>query len=315
MNILIFGKDGQLGNAFQEQLQHSSFQRGNTIRFVGRSECDLSDANQIIDLLNAFKPQLLINAAAYTAVDQAETESDLAFSINATAPELMAKYAVQYGATLLHFSTDYVFDGVKHGAYSELDQTNPLGVYGKSKEAGEHAIVKIFATAANQNAQYVILRTSWVYGGGGNFIRTILRLAKERTSLQVIDDHYGVPTSATWLAEVGCYLTIDGEKPRQFTSGIYHAVPLGETNWYSLASLVVQSALDAGQQLQVSPTAISPIPASGYPLPAPRPMNSRLSTNKLQIELERLGLVSKLPHWNTPWDEQVTAYVKQLSKN
>ena len=313
MNILVFGKDGQLGKAFQEQLQHSSFQRGDSIRFVGRNECDLSDANQIIDLLNVFKPQLLINTAAYTAVDQAETEPELAFAINASAPEVMAQYAASHGATLLHFSTDYVFDGSKQGSYTELDVTNPLSIYGESKEAGERAIRNAFFD--NALGQYAILRTSWVYGDGSNFIRTILRLAKERTSLQVIDDQYGVPTSATWLAEVSCYLTIDGEKPRQFTSGIYHAVPLGETNWYSLASLVVQSALDAGQQLQVSPTAISPIPASGYPLPAPRPMNSRLSTNKLQIELERLGLVSKLPHWNTPWDEQVTAYVKQLSKN
>ena len=275
----------------------------------------MSDLSQVNNILNDLKPELIINAAAYTSVDKAETESELAFAINASAPEVMAKYAAEHGATFLHFSTDYVFDGSKQGSYSELDKTNPLSVYGKSKEAGEQQICKAFAGSDNQNGKYAILRTSWVYGDGSNFIRTILRLAKERTSLQVIDDQYGVPTSATWLAEVGCYLTIDGEKPRQFTSGIYHAVPLGETNWYSLASLVVQSALDAGQQLQVSPTAISPIPASGYPLPAPRPMNSRLSTNKLQIELERLGLVSKLPHWNTPWDEQVTAYVKQLSKN
>ena len=313
MNILVFGKDGQLGRAFKEQLQHSSFQMGSTIRFVGRNECDLSDTSQITNLLNAFQPRLLINAAAYTAVDKAETESDLAFAINAKAPEVMAQYAASHGATLLHFSTDYVFDGSIQGSYTEADKTNPLSIYGKSKEAGEHAIQNAFFDGSL--GQYTILRTSWVYGDGNNFIRTILRLAKERTSLQVIDDQYGVPTSATWLAEVGCYLTIDGEKPRQFTSGIYHAVPLGETNWYSLASLVVRSSLDAGQQLQVSSTAISPIPASGYPLPAPRPMNSRLSTNKLQIELERLGLVSKLPHWNTPWDEQVTAYVKQLSKN
>ena len=315
MNILVFGKDGQLGRAFQEQLQNSFFQKGNNIFFVGRNECDLSDASQIANLLNTFTPQLLINTAAYTSVDKAETESDLAFVINAIAPEVMAKYAVQYGATLLHFSTDYVFDGSKHGAYSELDQTNPLGIYGKSKEAGEHAIVKIFAAAANQNAQYATLRTSWVYGDGGNFIRTILRLAKERVALKVVDDQYGVPTSADWLAEVACNLALDDGKLRKFTSGIYHAVPRGETNWYGLACLAVREACNAGWQLQASPSEIAPIPASGYPLLAPRPMNSRLSTNKLQIELERLGIVSKLPHWKTPWDEQVAAYVKQLSKN
>jgi dTDP-4-dehydrorhamnose reductase len=311
MDILVFGKDGQLGKAFQEQLQHSSFQIGNTIRFVGRNECDLKDASQITNLLNTFKPQLLINTAAYTAVDKAETESDLAFAINAIAPEVMAKYAASHGATLLHFSTDYVFDGSKQGPYTEIDSVNPLSFYGKSKEAGEHEIQKAFSSGSS--GQYAILRSSWVYGDGSNFIRTVLRLAEEQSVLRAIKDQHGVPTSAAWLAEVGCYLTIDGEKPRQFNSGIYHAVPRGETNWYGLAYLAIQSALDGGRQFQISPAAIIPVPASEYPIVAPRPMNSRLSTNKLQIELESLGIVSKLPQWSTPWDEQVSAYVKHLS--
>jgi len=315
MNILVFGKDGQLGRAFQEQLKHSSFQAESKILLIGRGECDLSDLSQVNKVLNNFKPQLIINAAAYTAVDEAETESELAFAINATAPEVMAEYAAQYGATLLHFSTDYVFDGSKQGAYSELDKTNPLGVYGKSKEAGEQAIFKAFASSDNHNGRYAILRTSWVYGDGSNFIKTILRLAKERSALRVIQDQYGVPTSASWLAELGIHLVFDDGQPRPFASGIYHAVPLGETNWHGLACLAVQAALDAGQKLQIFPTAISPIPASEYPLPAPRPMNSRLSTDKLQIELKRLGLVSKLPHWNTPWNEQVITYVNQLTQN
>jgi dTDP-4-dehydrorhamnose reductase len=309
MKILVFGKDGQLGRAFQDQLKDASFQAGNHICFVGRTECDLSDSSQVSNLLNVFKPHLLINAAAYTAVDKAESESNLAFAINATAPEVMAKYAASHRATLLHFSTDYVFDGSKQGIYTESDKVNPLGIYGKSKEAGEHAIAAAFATTAGR---YAILRTSWVYGDGSNFIKTILRLAKERSSLRVIDDQYGIPTSATWLAQLGCHLTINGVQPRQFNSGIYHAVPRGETNWYSLACLAVQTAIEAGQKLQASLATITPIPASEYPLPAPRPMNSRLSTQKLQIELERLNLVSKLPHWNRPWDEQVRAYVKQL---
>ena len=315
MNILVFGKDGQLGRAFQKQLQHSLFQKGNNILFVGRSECDLSDQNQITKLLESFKPQLLINAAAYTAVDRAETEPELAFAINASAPEVMAVYAAQCGATLYHFSTDYVFDGSKQGAYTESDKVNPLSVYGKSKKAGEHAIAKAFEAATKKSGQYAILRTSWVYGDGGNFIRTILRLAKERLLLKVINDQYGVPTSAAWLAEVGCYLALNANQPREFHSGIYHAVPQGETSWYALACLAVQTALDSGQELQASLATIAPIPTSEYPLAAPRPMNSRLSTTKLEIELERLGLVSKLPHWNTPWDEQVCAYVKQLAAN
>ncbi|QWD70645.1 dTDP-4-dehydrorhamnose reductase [Polynucleobacter sp. UB-Siik-W21] len=313
MNILVFGKDGQLGRAFKEQLKHSSFQLANNIRFVGRDECDLSNPSQVTDLLNTFQPELILSAAAYTAVDKAESESEKAFSINATAPGLMARYAAQHGAALLHFSTDYVFDGSKQDAYTENDKVNPLGVYGKSKEAGEHAISTAFANS--RAGQYAILRTSWVYGDGSNFIKTILRLAKERPALRVINDQYGVPTSAAWLAEVGIHLVLDDGQLRPFASGIYHAVPGGETNWYGLACLAVQTALDAGQHLQASPAAISPIPASEYLLPAPRPMNSRLSTNKLKIEVERLGLVSKLPHWNTLWDEQVCAYVKQLGEN
>jgi dTDP-4-dehydrorhamnose reductase len=312
MNILIFGKDGQLGRAFQEQIKYLVFQRGNTIRFVGRNECDLKDPSQITNLLHAFNPQLIINAAAYTAVDRAEAESDLAFAINTQAPEVMAIYAARKGATLLHFSTDYVFDGFKKSSYTERDATNPLCIYGKSKEAGERAIIDAFN---NGPGQYAILRTSWVYGDGSNFISTILRLAKERSELRVIHDQYGVATSAKWLAEVGCYLTVDNNKLRLFRSGIYHAVPRGEISWHGLAYLVVQTAMDAGITLQASSDSIVPISSSDYPRSAPRPMNSRLATDKLQFELERLGIVSKLPHWSTPWDEQVIAYIKQVSSD
>ncbi|QWD64305.1 dTDP-4-dehydrorhamnose reductase [Polynucleobacter sp. MWH-UH2A] len=312
MNILVFGKDGQLGKAFQEQFQNSLSGSENNLRFVGRSECDLSEPSQIVNLLNSFEPNLIINAAAYTSVDKAEIESDLAFAINASAPEIMAKYAVQHGSTLLHFSTDYVFDGLKQGAYTEIDSPNPLGIYGRSKEAGEKAILSTFAKSAV--GQYAILRTGWVYGDGSNFIRTILRLAKDRSALRVIGDQYGVPTSAVWLAKVAMHLVLDETNQRKFNSGIYHAVPQGEANWYDLACLATQVAKDAGLSLQASPGSIAPIPASEYPLPAPRPMNSRLSRVKLQAELERLGLMSKLPHWYQQWDEQVSAYVKNLSR-
>lgn len=310
MKILVFGKDGQLGKAFQDQLRKPSFQKQNSSYFVGRAECDLGDVNQIANLLGSFNPDLIINAAAYTKVDKAEIEQQLAFAVNSIAPAVMAKYAAKHNAALLHFSTDYVFDGVKQDTYTELDITNPLCVYGKSKEAGERAIIQAFAQSTV--GRYVIFRTSWVYGNGNNFIRTILRLAKERSALKVIEDQFGVPTSASWLAELACTLAIDNDQPRKFSSGIYHAVPKGETNWYGLACLAVETALNDGRKLQASKASIAPIPASEYPLPAPRPMNSRLSRHKLQVELEHLNLVSKLPHWNTPWDEQVVAYVKQL---
>ena len=314
MKVLVFGKDGQLGRAFKYEWHRQELGNENRIYFVGRSECDLGDPIQLEKLLNDYAPECIINTAAYTAVDKAETEANLAFATNATAPELMAKYSSNHGGTFLHFSTDYVFDGGKQGFYEEIDQTNPLSIYGKSKEMGEQAVVKAFEVAPNKISQYAILRTSWVYGDGSNFIRTILRLAAERASLRVINDQFGVPTSAKWLAQLAYLLVMDGNCLRPFESGIYHAVPRGETNWHQLACLTVQTALDNGQLLQLDPNAIIAIPSSEYPLPAPRPMNSRLSSKKIEVELKRLGLVSKLPYWNTPWDEQVSYYVKNLLK-
>ena len=315
MNILVFGKDGQLGRAFQSQFWQSRFEIGNAIRFVGRNDCDLCNTVQITALLEDFKPHLIINAAAYTAVDKAELNSDIAFAVNAIAPGVMANYAAKHGATFIHFSTDYVFNGAKDDVYIEVDKTDPLSVYGKSKEEGEIAITNAFSESCNQSGQYAILRTSWVYGDGGNFIRSILRLAKERSALRVIDDQFGVPTSAIWLADLVLNLVLEDSQLRRFSSGIYHAVPLGKTNWHGIACLAVKAAMDFGWKLQTPLNQITPIPASEYPLPAPRPMNSRLSRKKLELELNHLGIMSKLPHWNTPWDEQVCAYIKQLDAN
>jgi dTDP-4-dehydrorhamnose reductase len=317
MNILVFGKDGQLGNAFQEELGKltTALLAKPIIQYVGRTECDLANGEALTQLLNQFQPQLIINASAYTAVDKAETESNLAFAINSRAPEVMAQYAADHGATLLHYSTDYVFDGEKYGYYLEDDMRNPLGIYGKSKAVGEEAIARIFASN-NGSGQYAIFRTSWVYGDGGNFIRTILRLAKDREELKIIDDQYGVPTSAAWLAQVSLDFVADDKlKIKGFPSGIYHAVPAGETTWHGLACLAVQAALDAGAKLKAYPTSIKPIPAVEYPLPAPRPMNSRMSTDKLHLVFAGLGDMSKLQQLNQPWDEAVRAYVTNLAKD
>jgi dTDP-4-dehydrorhamnose reductase len=317
MNILVFGKDGQLGNAFQEELGKltTALLAKPIIQYVGRTVCDLANGEALTQLLNQFQPQLIINASAYTAVDKAETESNLAFAINSRAPEVMAQYAADHGATLLHYSTDYVFDGEKYGYYLEDDMRNPLGIYGKSKAVGEEAIARIFASN-NGSGQYAIFRTSWVYGDGGNFIRTILRLAKDREELKIIDDQYGVPTSAAWLAQVSLDFVADDKlKIKGFPSGIYHAVPAGETTWHGLACLAVQAALDAGAKLKAYPTSIKPIPAVEYPLPAPRPMNSRMSTDKLHLVFAGLGDMSKLQQLNQPWDEAVRAYVTNLAKD
>jgi dTDP-4-dehydrorhamnose reductase len=316
MNILIFGKDGQLGKAFKTIFAQRT-EKQHQIQYVGRAECDLTDVNAITVLLNQIKPDLIINAAAYTSVDKAETEIDLAFAINARAPEIMAQYAVTNNASLLHYSTDYVFDGSKVGFYTEDDPRNPLGIYGKSKAAGEQAIEDAFKNSpAQSNGQYAIFRTSWVYGDGGNFIRTILRLAKERDSLNIISDQHGVPTSAEWLAQVSLDLALreDGQIKR-FPSGIYHAVPCGETTWHGLATLAVQAAGEAGISLKAKPGAIKPILAVEYPLPAPRPMNSRMASNRLQALWKGDADFNKRAQLLEPWDGLVKAYVHQLVRS
>jgi dTDP-4-dehydrorhamnose reductase len=316
MNILIFGKDGQLGKAFKTVLNARQLEKLHRIQYVGRAECDLASSEAISLFLDEFKPSLIINTAAYTAVDKAETEVDLAYAINAKAPELMAEYAVQHGSTLLHYSTDYVFDGSKNSPYIESDTLHPLGAYGKSKAAGEAAIEHAFLHAVQ--GQYAILRTSWVYGDGSNFIRTILRLARERDQLRVIADQFGVPTAASWLAELSIALAFDRHGAlRAFPSGIYHAVPAGETSWHGLASWAVQVASQAGAHLKVDASAIVPIPASDYPLPAPRPMNSRMETAKLLDQLESQADVSELDNsaatlLRTPWNVGVTDYVRAV---
>ena len=314
MNILIFGKDGQLGKAFRALFNSTTQDSDVHIQYVGRSDCDLSQVDAVKQCLIDSKPDLIINAAAYTAVDKAETEVALANAINARAPEVMAQYAAAHGATLLHYSTDYVFDGTKTEFYIEHDQRNPLGEYGKSKSAGEIAIEQAFSNSTQ--GQFAIFRTSWVYGAGGNFIRTILRLAKEREELKVIQDQLGVPTSADWLASVSLDLALDSKgQLRKFDSGIYHAVPPGESNWHDLACLVVELAIKAGVSLKASSGSIKPSKAVEYPLPAPRPMNSRMATDKLRQAITATGDVSKLQRWNKPWSEDVRAYVQQLAKD
>ena len=314
MNILIFGKDGQLGKAFRALIDKINLSQDHQIQYVGRDDYDLSQIEKVNAVLSTAKPDLIINAAAYTAVDKAEVEVELANAINARAPELMAQYAVSHGATFLHYSTDYVFDGSKAGFYTENDVRNPLGVYGKSKAAGEAAIEKAFSNAAC--GQYAIFRTSWVYGAGGNFIKTILRLAKEREELKVIQDQLGVPTSADWLAKLSLDLVLNSNgELSKFDSGIYHAVPPGETNWHALACLAVEAATNAGTNLKASSGAIKPIMAVEYPLPAPRPMNSRMATDKLRQAIAATGDVSKLQQWNKPWSDDVWAYVQQLAKD
>lgn len=316
MQILIFGKDGQLGKAFKGLFNSLPFAEQVQIQYVGREQCDFGNRAALEDLLNQSKADLIINASAYTAVDKAETEVDLAFAINARAPEIMAKYTAKNGATFLHYSTDYVFDGEKYGFYLEDDQRNPLGVYGKSKAAGEETIARAFANSTI--GQYAIFRTSWVYGDGANFIRTILRLAKEREELKIIADQFGVPTSANWLAEISLSLVLNARGLlNTFPSGIYHAVPAGETTWHGLAASAVNSALELGIALKATSAAIKAIPAVEYPLPAPRPMNSRMSTDKLHAVLSLSNSYNgSLNSQGFPnWEPMVHEYIRKLANS
>ena len=319
MNILVFGKDGQLGKAFKALFDELPASANLDITYLGRAECDLTKEEEVLAQLNIAKANLIINASAYTVVDKAETEIDLAYAVNAKAPELMARYAAENNATFLHYSTDYVFDGSKDGFYIEDDPRNPLGIYGKSKAAGEELIEKVFANSAK--GQFAIFRTSWVYGDGGNFIRTMLRLAKEREELKVIHDQHGVPTSADWLAGISLDLALDSVwKLKQFPSGIYHAVPAGETTWHGLATFAVQSALNAGVELKAQPGAIKPILAVEYPLPAPRPMNSRMDSVKLRSAIQdgaskasnSYNQLQNVPNFPA-WDGMVQEYVSKLA--
>ena len=322
--IVVFGRDGQVGRALQVCLKDLRV----PVVFLGRSDCDLSNEVSIRDVLNRYQPQVIINAAAYTAVDKAESadQRELAFSINATAPKVMAQYAagVAHGI-LVHYSTDYVFADTKKSTYLETDAVGPvdqLCVYGQSKLAGELAIKEAFDLNASDDlgdgldsldvseadqqvnvSRYFILRTSWVYGDGSNFIKTMLRLASERDQLKVVADQVGAPTSAQWLAEVGVQMA-----GSRLESGIYHAVPDGEVSWHGLAVFAIETAGSYGEGIEIKSENIMPIPATDYPVPAARPYNSRLSNQKLKKALSEMAFTGQYPHWR----DQVEKYVKQV---
>ncbi len=306
--IVIFGRDGQVGKALEICLKDLKI----TAEFLGRADCDLSDESSIIQVLNQYQPQVIINAAAYTAVDQAESEPRLAFEVNAKAPELMARYIANVAhGTLVHYSTDYVFADTKTDAYLESDVTGPaseLSVYGQSKLAGEQAIEEVFNS--EKGSRYFILRTSWVYGDGGNFIHTMLRLAREQEQLKVVADQVGVPTSAQWLAEVGIQMV-----GSRLDSGIYHAVPDGETSWHGLAVFAIEIAELASEGIELKLENILPIPDTDYLLPAKRPRNSRLNNIKIKKALSNNGFMGKYPCWQEQVEAYIKKYVMAYSKN
>ncbi|GAA4012774.1 dTDP-4-dehydrorhamnose reductase [Actimicrobium antarcticum] len=286
MKILLLGKGGQVG----WELQRSLAPLGELVAvdFDSTELCgDFTNLVGLADTVRAVAPDIIVNAAAHTAVDKAESESELARTINALAPGVLAAEARRSGAWLVHYSTDYVFDGSGNQPWTEDDQSGPLSVYGQTKLEGEQAILA-------SGCKHLIFRTSWVYAArGGNFAKTMLRLAKERDSLSVIDDQIGAPTGADLLADVTAHaLRLALQRPE--VSGLYHLAAGGETSWHGYASFVVAFARQAGIEIKVGPDAILPVRTSAFPTPATRPKNSRLNTEKLH---QTFGLV--LPHWQS----------------
>ncbi len=283
MKILLTGKNGQLGF----ELQRALAPVGQVVA-VGRQECDLADGEALRQLIRSIKPDLIVNPAAYTAVDRAESEPDLAAAINTTVPGILGEEAERLGAWVIHYSTDYVFDGTSQDAYRESDAPHPQSVYGSTKRAGEVALQQ-------RCARHLILRTSWVVGAyGNNFAKTMLRLAGERDSLNVVADQHGAPTSAALLADVTAQLVgrVRREGVAEFPFGLYHLTAGGVTTWYDYACFVIEQAQQAGRTLKTLPQDIRPITTAEYPLPARRPANSQLDTT-----LFRTTFDLELPHW------------------
>ena len=282
--ILLLGKNGQVG----WELQRSLAALGNLTALDRHSThyCgDLADLKGITDTVRSLRPDIIVNAAAHTAVDRAESEPELARVLNALAPGVLADESEKIGAWLVHYSTDYVFDGSGSQPWQESDSTAPLSTYGSSKLEGERRI-----QAAN--ARHLVFRTSWVYAArGGNFAKTMLRLAKERDQLTVINDQFGAPTGAELLADVTA-LALRCALSAPSLAGIYHLAAAGETTWYGYAQTVLAHAQQAGIALKAGPEAVIAVPTKAFPTPAQRPLNSRLNTQKLQTAF---GLT--LPDW------------------
>ena len=294
MKILLLGKNGQVGWELQRALAPLGDLVACDFDTPAPLTADFSHPESLAALVAAVQPDVIVNAAAHTAVDKAESEPDLAQALNATAPAVLAREAAARGAWLVHYSTDYVFDGSGHSPRSEEAPTGPLSVYGRTKLAGEQAI-------ATSGCKHLILRTSWVYAArGGNFAKTMLKLAAERDALNVIADQWGAPTSAELLADVTAH-ALRCVRAQPELAGTYHCVAGGETNWHGYARHVIEWARAHGQAVKVAPDAIHAIPTSAYPTPAQRPLNSRLSTSKLQAHF---GL--RLPHWQTGVERMLT---------
>jgi dTDP-4-dehydrorhamnose reductase len=292
MKILLIGKNGQVG----QELRRTLLPLGELVA-LGRDELDLEDLDAVKRVLASQAADIIVNASAYTAVDRAESDEAGALAVNASAVGAMADYARARGALLVHYSTDYVFDGAKDAPYREDDATAPQSAYGRSKRAGEEAILA-------SGCKTLVFRTSWVFSSrGGNFIKTMLRLAGERDSLNVVADQFGAPTSAELIADVTA-LALAAYRRGTLADGIYHLTASGATSWHGLASYAIARARERGANFKVDPERICPIATEAYPLPAKRPKNSRLDNSKLAGALDL-----RFPDWKI----HVDRLIEQLS--
>jgi dTDP-4-dehydrorhamnose reductase len=292
MKIFLTGAQGQVGFELAKKLSVL----GEVIA-TDREVLDLSDVDAIKNFIDQTKPNIIINPAAYTAVDKAESEQDIAYQINVNAPEVLTLKAIETNIPLIHFSTDYVFDGLKNEPYVETDSTNPQSVYGKTKCEGEEKV--------RANPKHIILRTSWVFGShGNNFLKTILKLIQDKESLNIVSDQWGSPASSAMLADVTFKIVDTIFKNKNFKDyGTYHVTNDGETNWFEYASLVASEAMKLNLKVKCASDQIHSILTSEYPTAAKRPLNSRLNTDKL-----KKTFMLELPHW----ESEVKRVLKEL---
>jgi dTDP-4-dehydrorhamnose reductase len=295
MKILLTGKDGQVGFALHKKLVSV----GEVIA-TNRNELNLENPNAIRAFIKKIKPDIIINAAAYTGVDKAETEIDLAYKVNTEAPRVLAEKASQLGIPMIHFSTDYVFDGLKNEPYVETDQANPQSIYGETKWKGEEAV--------RNHKKHIILRTSWVFSSRGqNFLKTILKLIQEKSTLNVVSDQKGTPISAAKLADVTyAIVKIILNTPNFKDFGTYHVTLEGETGWYQYARFVADEAISLGLKTTMTSHDIKLTSSDAYPTLAKRPINSRLDTTKI-----KKTFMLELPSW----EDEVAAVIKSTLIN
>jgi len=292
MKILLTGKDGQVGFALHKKLMSL----GEVIA-TNRHELDLASPDAIKAFIDKTKPDIIINPAAYTQVDKAESEKLLAYQINAIAPQVLTEKASKLNIPIIHFSTDYIFDGLKDEPYAETDQANPQSVYGKSKWEGEEAVRK--------HKKHIILRTSWVLSAHGqNFLKTILKLSQEKSSLNVVSDQQGTPTSSDLLAVVTYHIVKTVLNDPNFKNfGTYHVTSMGHTDWYHYACFIVDESVRLGFKTAMTSKDIKPILSGNYPTLAKRPTNSRLDTSKI-----KKTFMLELPNW----EEEVKKVLKEI---